>query len=212
MFRPTVGERLNTITHALGLLLSVVGSAVLLSCAMFHGDGWRSMGCGVYAAALVGVYASSTLSHSASHPRWKRLFRMLDQAFIYLLIVGTYTPFALTYLRSGGWMLFLGLMWTVAAFGFLSKVLMAYRVETAGVWTYLFLGWMPVVSAARLSVAVPAIAMWWLLFGGICYSLGTIFLMNDQRIPHFHAVWHLFVILGSVFHFFAILQGVAITG
>jgi len=209
VFRPTVDERLNTLTHGIGLLLSIVGSAVLLQCVLAHGDPWRCTGCGVYAAALVGLYASSTLSHSASHPVQKRRFRMLDQAFIYLLIVGTFTPFALAYLRTGWWLAFLGLYWTIGLFGFFSKLVIAHRVESVAVWIYLLMGWMPIVAAVPLLGLVPAIPLWWMLFGGICYSVGTFFLMNDQRIPHFHAVWHVFVIAGSTFHFFAILYYVA---
>ncbi len=209
VLRPTADELLNTITHALGLLLSIAGSAVLLGYVLSQGDVWRCAGCGVYAAALVGLYASSTLSHSASQPNLKRRFRMLDQAFIYLLIVGTFTPFALTYLRSGWWMVFLALMWTIALFGFLSKILIAHRVEAVAVWIYLVLGWMPIIAAVPLMGLVPTMPLWWMLIGGICYTLGTLFLLNDHRVSHFHAVWHLFVIAGSAFHFFAILNSVA---
>lgn len=209
MFRPTAEELLNTITHAVGLLLSIAGAAVLLNCVLVEGDAWRCTGCAVYAAALVGVYAASTFSHSASHPKLKRFFRILDQAFIYVLIVATYTPFALTHLRSPWWLLFLAVMWSIALFGFLSKVLIAHRVESVTIWLYLLLGWMPIVAAFPLLAVVPVWPLWWMLMGGICYSLGTIFLMNDHRVPQFHAIWHLFVIAGSAFHFFAILYGVA---
>jgi hemolysin III len=209
MFRPTVEERLNTITHALGFFLSIIGAVVLLRYVLTHGDSWRCAGCGIYAVALIGVYASSTLSHSASHPELKRRFRMLDQAFIYLLIVGTYTPFALAYLRSGWWLLFLVLLWTIALFGFLSKILIAHRVDAVAIWIYLLLGWLPIIAAVPLAGLVPAVPLWWMLCGGLCYSVGTIFLMNDNRVPQFHAIWHLLVIAGSAFHFFAILDSVA---
>lgn len=209
MLRPAADELLNTITHAVGLLLSILGSAVMIRYVLSQGDVWRCAGCGIYVAALMGVYASSTLSHSASHPNLKRRFRMLDQAFIYLLIVGTYTPFALAYLRSGWWLLFLALLWAIALFGFLSKILIAHRVEAVAVWIYLALGWLPIIAAVPLLGLVPVIPLWWMLFGGLCYSVGTIFLLNDHRIPQFHAVWHVFVIAGSMFHFFAILHSVA---
>jgi hemolysin III len=209
VFRPTAEERLNTITHGFGFLLSVVGAAVMLHYVITHGDLWRCTGCGVYAATLVGLYASSTLSHSASHPDHKRRFRMLDQAFIYLLIVGTFTPFALVYLRTGWWLAFLTLYWAIGLFGFFSKLILGHRVDCVAVWIYLFLGWMPIVAAVPLIGMVPAVPLWWMLFGGICYSAGTLFLMNDHRMKHFHAVWHVFVIAGSAFHFFAILHYVA---
>jgi hemolysin III len=209
VLRPQADELFNTITHAFGFLLSMVGSAVLIRHVLFEGDAWRCAGCGIYVTALMGVYASSTLSHSASQPRMKRRFRMLDQAFIYLLIVGTYTPFALAYLRTGWWLLFLAFLWTIALFGFLSKILMAHRVEAVAVWIYLILGWLPIIAAAPLAELVPAVPLWWMLIGGVCYTAGTVFLMYDDRIPQLHAVWHLFVIAGSAFHFFAILHAVA---
>jgi hemolysin III len=210
VFRPTAEELLNTITHAIGLFLSIAGSIFLLGYVLPSGDLWRCTGCGVYSLALVGVYFSSTLSHSASQPNLKRLFRMLDQGFIYLLIVGTFTPFALVFLRSPLWLFFLGLMWTIALFGFLSKTLIAHRVESVAVWIYLILGWMPIIAAVPLVGLVPAVPLWWMLIGGLCYSVGTVFLMNDHRVPQFHAVWHLCVIAGSAFHFFAILNAVAL--
>jgi hemolysin III len=209
VLRPTADELLNTITHAIGFLLSIVGATVMLRYVLPQGDLWRSAGCGIYVATLVGLYASSTLSHSASQPHLKRRFRMLDQAFIYLLIVGTYTPFALTFLRSGWWLVFLLFLWTVALFGFLSKILIAHRVEAVAVWIYLLLGWAPIIAAVPLIGMVPVIPLWWMLFGGICYSVGTLFLLNDHRFPQCHAVWHVFVIAGSTFHFFAILHSVA---
>jgi hemolysin III len=212
VFRPAVGERLNTVTHACGLLLSLVGSAMLMAQVVTLDDMWRSVSCGVYAFALVGVYANSTLSHSATIPRVKRMFRRLDQAFIYLLIVGSYSPFALTYLRSGWWLAFLALLWVIALLGFLSKVLMAHRVEAVAVWIYVALGWLPILSTPPLLDRVPAAGLWWLLIGGLCYTGGTLFLVNDERINHFHGMWHVCVIAGSICHFYAIWRVVALPG
>ncbi len=209
MLRPTAEELLNTITHAIGFVLSVAGAAVLLHRVFLSGDVWRSMGCSVYALSLMGVYGCSTLSHSAAQPDLKRWFRMLDQGFIYLLIVGTYTPFSLAYLRTSGWLVFLGVMWTIALLGFLSKILMAHRVDSVAVWIYVLLGWMPVVAGIPLLNLVPPFTLGWMLVGGICYTFGTVFLINDHRISHFHAVWHLLVIAGSAFHFLAIYRAVA---
>lgn len=209
VLRPVPGERLNTITHALGLLLSLIGSVALMTHVVAHHDLWRTVGCGVYAFALVGVYANSTLSHSASIPRWKRMFRRLDQAFIYLLIVGSYTPFAVTHLRSGFWLGFLMFLWSIALAGFFSKVLMAHRVDSVAIWIYVTLGWLPIISAVPMLERAPAEGLWWLLAGGICYTVGTLFLVNDERVVHFHAVWHLFVIAGSACHFYAIWRVIA---
>jgi hemolysin III len=148
----------------------------------------------------------STLSHAAMTPRWKSRFRALDQGFIYLLIVATYTPFSLAYLRGNAWgWVLLAAMWTVALFGFVSKVFFAHRVEAVSIASYVLLGWMPMLAAPTLLHLVPMGAFWWMLLGGVCYTVGTIFLMNDDRVRHLHAVWHLCVIAGSACHFAGIL-------
>lgn len=210
--RSTTEELANTVTHAIGLLLSFVGAIVLVSYTLAQGDAWRVVGCTVYAAALVAVYAASTLSHVFSAPQWRHRFRTLDQGFIYLLIVGTYTPFALAYLRTAWWWLFFALMWSVALSGFFSKVLFAHRVEVVSIWTYVVLGWMPVISGMGLVGVAPGVALRWMIIGGVCYTLGCVFLAFDARMTHFHAIWHLFVIAGSACHFFSILLFVAPVG
>ena len=203
-------ELVNAVTHGIGLLLSVVGAVVLLACALLQDDAWRVAGCVVYAATLVAVYAASTMSHVSSDSQRRHFFRTLDQGFIYLLIVGTYTPFVLTFLRAGWWPMFLVLMWTIALTGFVFKVFFAHRVESVSVAGYILLGWMPVLSGLALMEQAPAIALWWMFFGGLCYTAGTIFLVLDNRAFHFHAIWHLFVVAGSAWHFFAILFFVAL--
>ena len=208
MLRPTTDELWNTLTHALGFVLSVLGALFLVSEAIPRTDAWRVAGCSVYAASLMSVYLCSTLSHSASRPDQKRLWRQLDQAFIYLLIVGTYTPFGLAYLRTGGWLLFLVSMWLLALLGFFSKLLWAHRVEAVAVWIYVILGWMPIVTAYPLMGRVPEGPLWWMLIGGVVYTAGTLFLMNDRKSASFHPLWHLCVIGGSACHFYAIYHAV----
>jgi hemolysin III len=137
------------------------------------------------------------------------MFRILDQAIIFLLIVGTYTPFALAFLRTGWWLGLLIAMWAVALIGFVSKVLYAHRVDSVSVAIYLALGWTPIIAGWPLTGLVPARALWWMLIGGLCYTLGAVFLLLDRRVEHFHAVWHLLVIAGSGWHFLAIYQYVA---
>jgi hemolysin III len=205
-------ELANALTHGFGLVLSVFGALVMVASVLNSGDPWRAVGCAVYLASLVAVYLMSTLSHSFVDPRRRKLFRALDQGTIYLLIAATYTPFSLAYLRTGPWWLLLGAMWTVAIFGFLSKVLFAYRVDSVSIWTYIVLGWMPVVAVPSILPLMPMAALWGMLLGGICYSIGTIFLICDQKVPHFHALWHLFVIAGSACHFVVILLFVAPVG
>jgi hemolysin III len=210
--RSAMQERLNVLTHGVGFVLSVVGAVALVTVVWQHGDAWRIAGCLIYAASLVGVYTASTLSHGCQTPRRKDFFRALDQGLIYLLIVATYTPFSLAYLRGWPWWILLAAMWAVALFGFFSKLFYFHRVNAVSIWLYLALGWLPIVSATALVGVVPAAALWWMLIGGICYTLGTVFLIFDQHVVHFHAVWHLWVIAGSMCHFLAILLFVARVG
>ena len=202
-------EVANTITHGLGFLLSVLGAIAMAIWVLREGDVWRVLGCMIYAPSLVTVYAMSTLSHSCSTPNLKRFFQMLDQGFIYVLITATYTPFSLAFLRTSPWWLFLAVMWTIAILGFLSKILLAHRVDAVSIWSYLVLGWMPVLAAPSLVGLVPEAGLWWMLIGGLCDTVGTFLLILGNRVRHFHALWHLFVIAGSVCHFFAILLFVA---
>ena len=203
--RSSADERMNAATHAFGLVLAVIGALVMAGSVAADGDLWRTIGCGVYLASLMAVYAMSTLSHIVAAPRWKLLFRRLDQGFIYLLIVATYTPFSLAYLRTGvGWAL-LAAMWIVAIVGFFAKVFIGHRVEAVSLASYLLLGWMPIIAAPTLFDIMPLGALLWMIGGGICYTAGTYFLVNDERVRHFHALWHLSVIAGSVCHFLGIL-------
>ncbi len=210
--RTDAEEFINTLTHGLGLVLAVIGALIMGWSVRQYGDAWRMAGCGIFAASLVAVYAASTLSHSCSNVRWKSFFRRLDQGFIYFLIVATYTPFGLAYFRTGvGWLLLITL-WTAALFGFFSKVVFAHRVHQISIWTYVALGWIPWVALPALKNTVPIVSGWWMLGGGMCYLLGTLFLWYDARVRHFHAVWHLLVIAGSVCHFLAIFESVARAG
>jgi hemolysin III len=202
-------ELANTVTHGIGLVLSIVGAIVLIARSLSQEDAYCVVGCAIFATTLIAVYAASTLSHAPLKPRLRHVFRSLDQGSIYLLIVGTCMPFALTYLRTGWWFLFFGLMWTVAVCGFVSKILFSHRVEAVAIWSYILLGWMPIVMVPWLVKAVPATALWWMLIGGLCYTGGTLFLVYDKKHPLFHAVWHVFVILGSTCHFLTILFFVA---
>lgn len=202
-------EVANSATHGLGLILSVFGAVVMASRVFHDGDAWRVLGCTIYSLSLVTVYAMSTLSHVCATPNRKHFFRMLDQGCIYLLIAATYTPFSLAFLRTSYWWLFLAVMWTVAILGFLSKILLAHRIDAVSVWIYVILGWIPVMAGSSLIGLVPDAGLWWMLVGGLCYTLGIVFLVFDKRVRHFHALWHLFVIAGSTCHYFVILLFVA---
>jgi hemolysin III len=210
--RTAAQEYINTITHGLGFALAVWGGFLMIWSVLRNGDMWRVAGCGIFAASLAAVYAASTLSHSCKSVRWKSFFRQLDQGCIYFLIVATYTPFGLAYWRTGaGWML-LGGLWTAAFLGFFSKVVLAHRVHNISMWTYIALGWLPLIAVPVMRHKVPVDSAWWMISGGVCYLVGTFFLFYDARVRHFHAIWHLLVIAGSACHFLAILHSVAMAG
>jgi hemolysin III len=203
--RTSSEEFVNAMTHGLGFALAVVGSLIMMSGVIASGSGVLLSGCGAYVLSLLAVYATSTLSHSATSVRWKSLFRQLDQAFIYVLIVGTYTPYSLAYLHSWKWNLLLGSMWLVAIVGFVAKVLFAHRVEAVSVVSYVTLGWMPIIALPALYHFAPQGVFQAIIAGGVFYTVGTLFLVYDEHVKHFHAVWHLCVISGSVCHFLGLL-------
>ena len=203
-------ELANAVTHGMGLVGSVAGAVVLMGRALAQPDRWRALGCGIFVAALVAVYAASTLSHVCTLPGWRRTFRILDQSFIYLLIVGSYTPFALAYLRSGWWWwLFFGVLWGVAFVGLISKLLFSHRIDAVTIWSYLVLGWLPILPTPAYLNLVPPTVLVWVLIGGLCYTVGTVFLILDRRGRYCHAIWHLWVVAGSVCHYAAVFWFVA---
>ena len=198
-------EVANTITHGLGFLLSLVAAVVLIGQAG-HTDTWQFTACVVYLATMIAVYGASTASHAFQQPRVNHFFRMLDQGCIYLFIAGTFTPVAAMFLRNGAWWALLAAMWAIAAGGFASKMFLQHRIDCASVAIPALLGWLPLVCGPGIVNRVPAAVLWWMLAGGVCYMLGTIFLMNDRRHRYLHAVWHLWVIAGSACQFWAIFQ------
>ncbi|MCE9544367.1 MAG: hemolysin III family protein [Planctomycetia bacterium] len=199
-------EFVNAITHGCGFLLSVVAAALLLGAATARGDGYLALGCGIYAATLVGVYAASTLSHYVQKPQPKRLFRAWDQGLIYLLIAGSYTPFALAYLRSGWWWLLIVLMWISATAGFISKVVKKHRVDEVSTLSYVALSWIPMLGVGPVMARAPAGAVFWMGVGGACYIIGVVFLVFDRKAIYLHAVWHILVIAGSAFQYLGIYR------
>lgn len=208
--RSGTDELLNASTHAVGLVIAVIGALVMMSSVFAVENAWLAMSCAVYMTSLAAMYAMSTLSHSSTSPKWRSLFRKLDQAFIYILIVATYTPFSLAYLRGNVWLMLLGAMWVVALIGFAAKVCFAHRVEAVSITSYVVLGWMPVIAVPALWRAAPRTAIVLMIAGGVCYTVGTLFLVNDERVRHFHVAWHLLVIGGSVCHFFGIWEFVVL--
>jgi len=197
-------ETINALTHGLGAALGAVGLTALVVMAVLRGDAWHIVSCSIYGAALVLLFTSSTLYHSFRTPRVKHVFRIIDHASIYLLIAGTYTPFVLVNLRGRwGWSLF-GVIWGLALAGIVFQVFFVHRFRLAQTLIYLAMGWLVVVAVKPLLARVPKPGLLWLLIGGLFYSLGAGFYLW-KKFPYHHAVWHLFVLAGSVCHYFAIL-------
>jgi hemolysin III len=197
----------NAITHGVGAALAVVG-AVYLIVVSTRGSAWQIVSCAVFAFTLVLVYLCSTLYHSLVRTRARHVFHVLDHSAIYLLIAGTYTPFTLVSLRGTvGWVLF-GVVWALALMGVVFKSLAVGRFAVASALVYLFQGWFVVFAARPLVQAIGWHGALWLTAGGLAYTFGIVFFALDRR-PYFHAAWHLFVLAGSVAHYFAILFYVA---
>lgn len=196
-------EVASSITHGIGMGLGVAGLIVLVTLAGLAGDGWRVVSFSIYGATLVLLYLSSLLYHSVRTPRAKRFFRYFDHASIFLLIAGTYTPFTLISLRGWwGWALF-ALIWIMAIIGIvLTFVLMGRSRLLAGI-LYITMGWLVIIAVKPLLNAVPTGGVLWLLAGGLAYTFGVVFYLW-KRLPFNHAIWHLFVLAGSICHFCAV--------
>ena len=197
-------EIANSITHGIGMLLSIGGLAVLVGFASVHGNAWHITACSIFGVTLILSYASSTLYHGIPQPAAKRVLKVIDHAAIYLLIAGTYTPFTLVSLRGPwGWSLF-GTIWGLAILGVVLKVTMSGKIAGISTAIYLAMGWIIVVAIKPLLGAVEVGGLVLLLLGGLAYSAGVIF-YAWKKLPYNHAIWHLFVLTGSLCHFFAIL-------
>ena len=205
--RHSLEEIANAITHGIGLLLSIAGFVVLLVLAALRGTAWHIVACSIYGATLICLYAASTLYHAVISPRVKRALRIFDHSAIYLLISGTYTPFLLVSLRGPwGWSLF-GVIWGLALAGVLFKFWFVERFAILSTAVYIAMGWLVVIAAKPVITHLPLTAIIWLLAGGLAYTGGVIF-FAAKRIPYSHAIWHLFVLAGSICHYFAVLSTV----
>ena len=198
------GERFNSITHLVGAVLALIGVTVMVTLAGVEGGAMRIISFTVYGVTLFLLYLSSTLYHSL-RGRAKRVFRTLDHHAIYLLIAGTYTPFTLVALKGQtGWWLF-GTVWALALFGMIMDTLRGEGGRLLSVIIYLLMGWLIVLALGDIIAALPIVGFYWLVAGGLFYTVGVIFYALDDRWPWCHGVWHLFVLAGSVSHYFAIL-------
>lgn len=198
-------ELANCITHGIGLLLSALGALALVVLVAIHGSARHVVTCVIYASTLVLMYTASTLYHGVRVPRAKRVLRIVDHSAIYLLIAGTYTPFALVEIGGGwGWTLF-GLAWGLTVAGITWKAFFTHRFAVVSGILYVMMGWMVVIAIRPLLQRVPAGAIAWLLAGGIAYTAGLVFFAG-KRIQHHHAIWHVFVLAGSICHYIAVLR------
>ena len=197
-------ELINGVTHGVGFLLSIAGLVVLVVLAASRGGARHVVACSVYGSTLILLYLASTLYHSVTAPRAKQVLRLIDHIAIYLLIAGTYTPFTLLTLRGGwGWSLF-GVIWGLAIVGSVFKILFIGRFRKTSVVIYLLMGWLVVVGLKPLLASLPLAGFVWLMAGGAAYTLGVVF-YAWKSLPHHHAIWHVFVMLGSTCHFFAVM-------
>jgi len=202
-----VEEWLNSATHGLGAVLSIVGTVALIWGASQLGDPWKLVSFGIFGASLILLYMASALYHGTRHPKLKSAFKTLDHCAIFLLIAGTYTPFLLVNMRdSVGWTLF-AIIWSLALTGVVLKVIFKNRFKLARVGIYIAMGWLITFASSDLVANLSETALNLTIAGGLTYTIGVVFYLAD-RIPYMHAIWHLFVIGGSAFHFSAIYFGV----
>lgn len=199
-----IEELWNAISHGIGALLSIVGLVVLIVQASMTGDPWRIVAVCIYGASMVLLFTSSTIYHGVTNMRIKHIFWVLDHAFIYLLIAGTYTPFTLVPLRGGwGWSIF-GVVWGLALVGLVFKLLFIGRYPGLSIALYLVMGWVVVIAAYPLVMTVPPGGLALLALGGLLYTGGVVF-YAWHSLKFGHVWWHLFVLGGAAAHYFAVL-------
>jgi hemolysin III len=202
------GERFNSITHLVGVGLAATGAAALILIAANLGDPWKIVSFSIYGAMLLTLYATSTLYHS-TRGRAKNMFRKLDHCAIYLLIAGSYTPFALVSLRGPwGWSLF-GTVWGLALLGMIQEIWLGKGARVVSLVIYVVMGWLALIAIVPLMEALSFSGFALLALGGLLYTIGIIFYAADKKLRHGHGVWHLFVLAGSAAHYFTVFYYVA---
>ena len=200
------GERFNTYSHLSGLVLAAAGLVMMLLKAGEYGDGYRTFSVSVYGISLFLLYLSSSLYHGIKAGRLKSILKKVDHCMIYVLIAGSYTPFALVSLRNGpGWTVFL-LSWLLAVAGIIQELTLGRESEKRllSIVIYVVMGWMVLAVMKTLTASLPAAGLVWLAAGGILYSIGIYWFVNDKKIRHGHGIWHLFVLGGSITQFISV--------
>jgi len=202
-------ERAHAITHGVGVLIGIAVLSLLVVFSSLRKSAWEVVSCAVYGTTFILLFLGSTLYHAVQNPRAKRILKIIDHSAIYLLIAGTYTPYALAPLRGGlGWTIF-GAIWGSALLGIAFKVFFTGRFKAVSLISYLFMGWFCVVAVKPLFRELNTAGFVFLAVGGLCYTVGAIFYVW-KALPWSHTIWHLFVLAASVCHFFSILFGIAL--
>ncbi len=197
-------EIAHSITHGIGIVLAIAALAILTAFAAVFGTARHIVGCSIFGATLIILYTASTLYHAIQNKKVKKVFRVFDHSAIFLLIAGTYTPFTLVTLKGGqGWTLF-GIIWGLAVLGVLLQTLTKMKFEILSLILYIAMGWIGVVAFKPMFSLLPTSGLIFLVAGGLSYTFGVIF-YAWERLPFNHAIWHLFVLGGSVSHFFAVM-------
>ncbi|MCP3850033.1 MAG: hemolysin III family protein [Gammaproteobacteria bacterium] len=197
-------EIANTISHGVGVILSITGLTVLVAYSSLYGDIWHIVSSSIFGVSLILLYTASTLYHAIPVPKAKAILKQIDHSAIYLLIAGSYTPFLLVNLHGIiGWSLFV-LVWSIAIAGIILEVLRKDRFKKLSIALYLGLGWLVVAAIKPMLDAVEKGGLILLLIGGLFYSIGVFFYVRKKMLYH-HAIWHLFVLAGSISHYFAVL-------
>ncbi len=206
--RYTLGEEIfSAVTHGVGSLLSIAGTAVIIVLAAIFNDAWAVVGCAVFGASLIILYSMSTLYHSITNPKAKAFFRIMDHNTIFFLIAGTYTPITISIMRGViGWVLF-GIVWGAAIIGIALNSIDLEKFRKPSVVCYIAMGWVIIFAIRPLLNVMNVWSLWLLIGGGVFYTVGVIF-YAIKKVKYFHSIWHIFTVLGSVCHYFSILLAV----
>ena len=196
-------EKINIISHAIGIGFSIIALVLLVVFASIYGTVWHVVSFSIYGASLLALYTASTIYHSIQNPKWRYRFNIVDHSAIYILIAGTYTPFTLVTLNGTiGWVLF-GVTWGIAAIGIIFKIFFTGRFDIISTIAYVAMGWIVILAIKPLIVNLPANGLFWLFLGGLFYTIGAI-IYAIQKIKFNHAIFHFFVLFGSISHFIAV--------
>lgn len=211
-------EIFHSLSHGAGVILSIAGLSWMLYVSIEAADPWRISASIVYGATLIALFLSSTIYHAMYTSKHRDVFKLLDHCAIYLLIAGTYTPFLLVAMRTTtGWWLF-GAIWTLATAGILTKLWFRHRFPKTSLAGYLIMGWLVVIAAPQVAATIGPGGMTWMIAGGLSYTVGAAFYAS-KRLVFSHAIWHVFVLVGGICHFLAVIwyvlpvrQGLTLSG